>query len=87
MRDPDSHPGSIIGELGTPKSTRARWLPPDPAPLHPRPFASLPRALVILLAGGALPSLLPGLGGTTANGMAAWNAGANAPQLLPHVGP
>ncbi len=87
MRDPDSHPGSIIGELGTPKSTRARWFPPDASPLHPHPFASPPRTLVILLAGVALLSLLPGLRGSTPIGVAARQAGANAPQLLPHVGP
>ncbi len=87
MRDPDSHPGRIIGDLASRKSPRAGWFPPDPSPLHPHPFASLPRTHVILLAGVALPSLLLGLRGSTAIGMAARDAGANAPQLLLDVGP
>ncbi len=87
MRDPDSHPGRLIGDLGTRKNPRAGWFSPAPSPLHPHPFASLPRTHVSLLAGVALPSLLPGLRGSTANGMAARDAGANAPQLLLDVGP
>ncbi len=71
MRDPDSHPGKLIGDLASRKSPRAGWIPPDPSPLHPHPFASPPHTLVILLAGAALLSLLPGLRGSTAHGVAA----------------
>ncbi len=87
MRDPDSHPGRLIGDLGTRKNPRAGWFPPAPSALHPHPFASPPHTLVILLAGAALLSLLPSLRGSTAIGMAARESGANAPQLLLDVGP